>query len=107
MAVPPKLPVSKDVVRSIFNEHYLPLVMSGQLTEKITRRDPATPASNQPPGTESIIEEYRDATGRKVAVAHYFWLPASAAQNGWRIGGSGVPEPKMVYWEGLIYKAVT
>lgn len=76
--------------------------MSGQLREVITDRGAASPASNQPPGTESIVAEYwDDAIPMKVAYAHYFWLPAQPGLR-WRIGGSGVPDPKVVYWDGVV-----
>jgi hypothetical protein len=80
-------------------------VISGELREVISYRRSAPRASNQPPGTESIGAEYYDRTGRKVCYAHYYWLPATRAVNGWRIGGSGVPEAKMVYWDGFLFVA--
>src|SRR2546427_6533732 len=100
MARIPKIRAPKADIQRIFNEHYLPLVMSGQLHEEITYNEPAGQAQNQPPGTRSIGAWYRDANGVKVAWAHYYWLPASPGLK-WRIGGSGVPEGKTVFWNGV------
>jgi hypothetical protein len=102
MAAPPTIAVERELVLRIFNHHYLPLVMSGQLREDVRDRGPASPASQQPPGTESIFEDYWDDDhGLIVASAHYFWLP-EAVDRRWRIGGSGVPDPKRVYWHGVM-----
>ena len=79
--------------------------MNGQLRKVEIYRELASPASNQPPDTESIVEDYwDDAAQRKVATAHYFWLPAYLPPRTprWRIGGSLVPEGKMVYWDGSV-----
>jgi hypothetical protein len=102
MAAPPRIAATKAQVQGIFNERYLNRVIGGQLRTVVRHRGPATAASNQPAGTESIVEEYWDDTlGIQVALAHYYWLPDSAGLL-WRIGGSGVPDGKMVYADGVV-----
>jgi len=102
MAVFPKIRVPKHRIQQIFNEHYLPLVMSGQLREVAIYNEPASEANNQPPGTRSILAEYWDDTRRlRVALAHHYWLPPGPVHT-WRIGGSGVPDGKSVFWKGEI-----
>ena len=74
--------------------------MSGELRAERKHANPPSEASRQPPGTLGIYEEYwDDAAGVKIGAAHYFWLPEGGP---WRIGGSGVPDPKWVLWQGVM-----
>lgn len=103
MANVPRVRVPKVEIQAIFNREYLHLVMSGHLREDIVDDGVPAPEYNQPPGTRSITAKYFAPTvpDIPVAVAHYFWL-AQAPGLKWRIGGSGVPDPKAVYWNGVL-----
>jgi hypothetical protein len=73
-----------------------------QLTLSSSARPELWGADHQPAGTESIGAFYwDDSKALKVAYAHYFWLPPAPGLR-WRIGGSGVPHGKMVYWDGVV-----
>jgi len=105
MADVPKVRVPRAKIQSIFNEHYLPLVMNGQLREvpidiRIVGTVEAT--ADFPDGTRHITAWYwDDARGMRVALAHHAWLPARPGLK-WRIGASGVPDGKTVYWDGQL-----
>lgn len=84
-------------LRALFNHDILPRVESGELTELVVESAPASPRSNQPPGTLSQSVEYYDG-GELVAVAHRFLLPDGL------LGASGLPDPKLIHFEGDWYK---
>lgn len=83
----------------MFNEGgYWGKIDSGDLYEKLIREGhPSPAASGQPHCTRSQIVAYLDARGRKVALVHQYVL-----RNG-RLGGSGKPDPKQLFQDGVLY----
>lgn len=71
---------------------------SGELFEVIYRDGHPSPrVSGEPPCTRSQMIAYLDAEGRQVAVVHQY------LRKDGRIGGSGRPDPKKLFYKGDIY----
>jgi hypothetical protein len=71
-------------------------MLAGEITSKVTRNKPASPQSGQPPGTMSQEVVYSE-NNLEVARVHQFVLPSGA------LGGSGFPDPKRIYEDGIAY----
>ena len=99
MASPQRRQVGAFRLREIFNENnYWSKLQAGDFTHKMRKdRHPCSPAANQPFCTKSQIVEYYDGNGRKVAIVHQY-----LRTNG-TLGGSGLPDPKMVLFQGILY----
>jgi hypothetical protein len=92
--------ISSTELRLRFNEGgYWQKAKSLELLQVVSGSWPAPPQSGQPPGTLSMIIEYRTIAGEKVALVHQYLLP-----NG-NIGGSGMPDPKALVEDGILYLA--
>lgn len=91
--------VTAPEIRKMFNDGgYWRRVDSGDLHEKLIREGHPSPArSGQPHCTRSQIVAYLDVHGRKVALVHQY-----ALKNG-GLGGSGKPDPKQLFPEGVLY----
>lgn len=91
--------VTASELRRMFNEGgYWQKIESGDLHEKPIRDGHPSPAhSGQPFCTRSQIVAYLDAHGRKVALVHQYVLKSG------RLGGSGKPDPKQLFHEGILY----
>jgi len=100
MVRPPIQRVSLPELRSIFNEHVWPRIQGGELMPIVASEGAPDPRNNQPPGTVSQRVEYWESTGsalRKVATVHQYVRPDGS------LGGSGRPDPKRVFHDGLLY----
>jgi hypothetical protein len=79
----------------------LPRIEAKELLEVIQDDNPAPPECGQPSGSRSQIVAYFEVgqgkIGRKVAVAHRYWLPDGT------VGASGKPDPKSMKHEGDFY----
>ncbi len=58
---------------------------------------PSSPA--EPPGTRSQMVAYLDAAGQRIALVHQYLRPDGT------IGGSGRPDPKELFDDGILYYA--
>lgn len=97
--MPPRFQhVSAEKLREIFNNSgYLERAQANDLIVIVkVERNPGA-AANQPPGTKSQLVYYYEKELTQVAIVHQYVLPDGS------IGASGLPDPKWVYWEGLIY----
>lgn len=85
----------------MFKEHdFLGRLGRGELTERtIKDRVPNPPPHGMPPGTKSQIMAYHEEH-RLVAIVHQYRLP-----NG-QLGASGLPDPKKLLVNGLLYIVV-
>jgi hypothetical protein len=83
----------------MFNEGgYWEKLKSGGLHEKLFREGHPSPAkSGEPFCTRSQIVAYLDSRGRQVALVHQY------LRRDGRIGGSGKPDPKKLFHEGVLY----
>jgi hypothetical protein len=89
--------VSKQRLREIFNEcQYFSRTQAGEFREVVLYSSPAPITAGQRPGTKSEIIEYRDANDR-VALVHQYTRPDGS------IGASGLPDPKKVLKDNVLY----
>ena len=82
-------------MRQMFNARVLPRV-GDDVMEIVTRSAPASPRSGQPRGTVSEEVSYYTGT-EQLARAHRFLTPDG------EVGGSGLPDPKVVVLDGTMY----
>lgn len=99
MPSPPIRKVPPTELRNLFNTGgYWARVQAGEFAEKLLREGHPSPvASREPPCTRSQILAYLDASGRKVAIVHQY------VRKDGTIGGSGKPDPKKLFHEGVLY----
>jgi hypothetical protein len=87
-------------LREIFNTQVLPRIQRGELLEVVDSSGTPSLKAGQPPGTLSQRVSYWETSGgelRKVAVIHRYLRPDGS------LGASGLPDPKRVLHEGVIY----
>lgn len=88
-------------VRNLFNEHWLPLLETGQVRQTLLKdRHPSRPRAAEPFCTRSQFVRYIAVVGDRlteVARAHQYLRTDGS------IGASGRPDPKQVLHEGKIY----
>jgi hypothetical protein len=65
--------------------------------KRITKSKPASPKSNQVPGTLSQFIKFFGENGSPVLMVHQFLRPDGT------IGASGLPDPKMMLKDGIEY----
>lgn len=96
--------VTEWELRKLFNDNYLDLIEAGKLREVVMRgagRHPSLYAAHEPYCTESQEVLYIDpATGRELARAHRYLRPDGT------VGASGLPDPKRVFVNGIIYRII-
>lgn len=98
MPNPPRIDVSAETLREIFNESgYWELAKEGKLFEKVYFEDVPQKQSGEPPGTLSQIVAYLDSQGHPVAIVHQY------LRRDGTIGGSGRPDPKKLFYKGKRY----
>ena len=103
----PRPPVQKITVtdlRKLFNTEVLPKIGTNELLEVVLVSRLPSPNANQPPGTVSQMVEYWDTEeGRLVkrATVHRYLRPDGS------LGGSGLPDPKQVFHDGILYRPAT
>lgn len=69
------------------------------MSERVLASSPPAAASSFPAGTLSQRLAYINSAGHQCAVVHRFRLPDG------RLGGSGLPDPKELLVDGVLYKA--
>jgi hypothetical protein len=90
--------VSKTELRQLFTTAgILKRRDNGELTEVIVRDGVPSPLMGQAVGTRSQRVAYIDADGQRVAEVHRY-LNADGT-----LGGSGQPDPKEVFYQGVWY----
>jgi hypothetical protein len=84
----------------MFNERKVwERAQTGELRERLhTEGHPSPRRSGEPACTRSQIIGYYDQRGRQVAIAHQYLRPNDS------IGGSGRPDPKRLYADGVLYR---
>lgn len=92
--------IGRRELRQLFNEQgFAEKIRRGVVSERILASAPPAAASRFPDGTLSQRVAYIDGAGQQCAVIHRFRLP-----NG-TLGGSGLPDPKELLVDGVLYKA--
>lgn len=105
MAGPPVLRTTTDELRRLFNEaSYLARTLNGTFVTKpfgrqsLYQNQPIEGREKEPEGTITGLVEISDpAKNQRVAIAHRLLRPDGT------LGASGLPDPKMVLVEGIIY----
>lgn len=103
MTEPPVRWCSARHLRRLFNEGGIwERARAGELTQIVQKeRHPSPPRAAEPPCTRSQIITYHDRDGRRVALVHQYIRPDGS------IGASGMPDPKELVVEGVLYRALT
>lgn len=84
-------------LRAIFNEgRYYEQAQRGELQVLTRRQGPAPAKAGQPPGTMSELLDYYNGSTR-VATVHQYRRPDDS------LGASGLPDPKAVLKEDVLY----
>ena len=100
MAEPPSRRVNQAEMRELFNHGgYLARLEAGELTSELERSShPDEPPFDFPHCTRSETYRYVDSAGVEIVLVHQYTLPDDS------IGASGVPDPKRLYHDGIIYR---
>ena len=96
----PVVRVTETELRRRFNDgHYAERADRGELRIVILdpRNRPAPVGAHQAPGTVSQMISYRDSDDTELARAHQYVRPDGT------IGGSGRPDPKILFENGILY----
>jgi hypothetical protein len=95
----PKKKVSPQELRLMFNGGcFEDRLHSGELHAIVKVEDhPSPPKATQPICTLSQILAYLDANNQMVALVHQF------KRRDCSIGGSGLPDPKLILNDGVLY----
>src|SRR5690606_39181074 len=90
--------VTEDIIRHYFNTgQYYEKAKSGALISYLKRNShPDQPPSGEPVCTHSQIVYYYSRENSLVVIVHQYYRPDGS------IGGSGLPDPKMLVLEGRI-----
>jgi hypothetical protein len=101
MARTPKQTVRQSVIQRIFNdEGYLDQVLSGELRGLVTvSKHRRPPDSDLPFCTHSQRVAYYDDSHQKIVEIHRYLQPDGT------IGASGLPDPKELLHDGVVYIA--
>lgn len=93
--------VTATELRAAFNNGlYWQQAQAGELREFIVRDGhPSAPKANEPFCTRSQTIIYIDQEGHRIAVVHQY-----LRQDG-TLGASGVPDPKKLWRDGVVYEA--
>jgi hypothetical protein len=93
--------VTAAELRNRFNKaEYWRRAQEGEFTERLMRdRHPHPPRSGDPYCTRSQIMAIFDSQGKKVAIYHRYLRPDGT------LGGSGLPDPKHMWEEGIHFYA--
>jgi hypothetical protein len=86
----------------MFNNHdFVGRLQRGELKARLVREHEFTASRpGLPAGTKSQIMAYDDNAGVMVALVHQYLLPNGA------LGASGLPDPKRLILNGLLYIVV-
>jgi hypothetical protein len=91
--------ISQQQLRRLFNEQGLwERALRGELRQAVVRQRPAASTLPFPDGTQTMIVDYYDDIGVRLARVHQYMLPDGS------IGGSGRPDPKLVLLDGISYR---
>ncbi len=88
-------------MRELFNKNRLwERLQENEFTSFILESRVAPATAGEPAGTLSQMVSYRDLDSNEIARVHQY-LRADGS-----IGGSGKPDPKRVFIEGILYRLV-
>ncbi len=95
----PKIRVSKEELRLMFNSGcFRDRLHSGELYSTVrVENHPSPSKAIEPICTLSQILAYKDANNQMVALVHQF------KRTDGSIGGSGLPDPKLLLIQGVVY----
>ena len=98
-----RMQVSPQELRRYFNNgRFWERARSGEFIEKLDSEGHPSPKQwGEPPCTRSQIIAYLDSTGHRVAVVHQY------LRKDGTLGGSGKPDPKKLYYRGVLYAVRT
>ncbi len=88
-------------MRNRFNDgNYWERTRKGEFTAVVIDQGQPGPevSAQEPSGTVSQMVSYRDANNDEVARVHQYLRPDG------RLGASGLPDPKRLYENGIIYR---
>jgi hypothetical protein len=99
--IPRKVEVSPRALRQIFNDdRYLERAAGGEFSIVVAANNhPTSPKASVPFCTRSQEIILRDQSGREVAACHQYLLPDGT------LGASGLPDPKRLVKDGVLYVA--
>jgi hypothetical protein len=99
--MPASVYISRKELRQLFEKQGFPeRIKKGQVSERIVASaPPAAKSTFLPEGTLSQRVAYIDGRGQQCAIVHRFKKPDGT------LGGSGMPDPKEVMVDGVLYKA--
>jgi len=101
MPQPPICVVAAVELYQKFTEHdFSGRLERGELTKRLIGDRPAPPHHWLQPGSRSQIIAYVDANGVRVAELHQYLQPDGS------LGASGMPDPKRLLINGLLYIVV-
>src|SRR6266481_4034353 len=94
--------VTQEELRKLFNDHYLDRINAGEIQSRILRgadRHPSLILAAEPYCTRSQEISYIDPiANQEVARAHRYLRPDGT------LGASGLPDPKRVFYNGILYR---
>jgi hypothetical protein len=98
MTKPPRVRIPEKDLQNKFNrnEGGYPAQIS-ILQKRCVYDEPASPKSNQVPGTRSLVIQYYNAVGERVLTTHHFLKPDGT------LGGRGKIDPKELLVDGIMY----
>src|SRR3989304_1172342 len=99
MARPPSKRISLSYLRQLFNEgDYWPKAQDGRLKERLlVDRHPSSPKAPVPLCARSQLISYIDSDGQEIARVHQYLKPDGT------LGASGKPDPKRLFYNGVLY----
>src|ERR1043166_1157017 len=99
--IPPKREISPRELREMFNRGgYLAKVAAGELTASIKKdRHPSSTKAKEPFCTRSQSIAYLDSAGDEVAYVHQY------LRTDGTIGAPGLPDPRRLLHDGILYIA--
>ena len=90
--------VSDQELRRLYNEHYASRIDAGELRSYVEfEGHPSPTRSHEPPCTRSQYVSFCEHDGTRRVDVHQYLRP-----NG-QLGGSGRPDPKWIFHDGVIY----
>ncbi len=87
-----------EIRRRFAQGDYLNRALAGEFGCCLAR-EKRSQSKDEPPGTRSLTVAYVDDAGHRVCLVHFYLRPDGT------IGGSGKPDPKWLFEDGVVYAA--
>jgi hypothetical protein len=78
---------------------YLTRAINGEFGCCLAREMSSGSRKDEPPGTRSLMVSYVNGAGHRIFLVHFYLRPDRT------IGGSGKPDPKWLFEDGVVYSA--